>query len=161
MEFSDKQKIILLSCGIMPDGRMEEPSEKQERILRSVAKLKETILKDRPDMSEDQADKRVDRVLDINLKLGYSFDAPGDYLSDVYQLAKAFQFSIKKEDSEQTQDKIYQVVSLALRDDYSRKAPKKRDIQNAFKYIFHEMKIRDIQPGEANFEALLDALREK
>ena len=80
---SEKQKIMLFSCGVMPDGRMEEPTEKQERIFRSVAKLKETILKDRPDLSDDEAEKRVDRVLDINLQLGYRFDTPGDYLSDV------------------------------------------------------------------------------
>ena len=158
---SEKQKIMLFSCGVMPDGRMEEPSEKQERILRSVAKLKETILKDRPDLSDDEAEKRVDRVLDINLQLGYRFDTPGDYLSDVYLLAKSFKLSIKEEGSEQTQDKINQVVLLAMKDGCSRKALKKQDIHNAFKYIFYEMKSRDIQPEAVNFEALLDVLREK
>lgn len=161
MEFSDKQKTELFSCGVMPEGRMEEPSERQERIFRSVANLKETILKDRPDLSDDEAQKRVDRVLAINLKLGYRFDTPGDYLSDVYRLAKSFKLSIKEQDSEQTQDKINQVVLLAIKDGCSRKALKKQDIHYAFKYIFHEMKIRDIQPEAANFEVLLEVLREK
>ena len=161
MEFSDKQKMMLFSCGVMPEGRMEEPSEKQERVLRSVAKLKETILKDRPDLSDDQAEKRVDRVLDINLQLGYRFDTPGDYLSDVYLLAKSFKLSIKEEDSEKTQDKINQVVLLAMKDGCSRKALKKKDIKNAFLLIFYEMRDKDIQSSPLNFEALLDVLREK
>ena len=161
MEFSDKQKMMLFSCGVMPEGRMEEPSEKQERVLRSVAKLKETILKDRPDLSDDEAEKRVDRVLDINLKLGYRFDTPGDYLSDVYQLAKSFKFSIKEKDSEQTQDKINQVVLLAIPEDSSIRALKKQDIKKAFLLIFYEMRDKDIQSSALNFDALLNVLREK